>query len=96
MTVLITKAKCKVLGIWNMGLARELHKAGVGLDCYVEFGFFESKNTRRPLHQTAAVYGDMKYGGTPEYFFLWASHATLSLVPVRHLICPCLAVTVKT
>lgn len=39
MTVLTTKAKCKAARNTELALARELHMAGVGLDCYAEFEF---------------------------------------------------------
>lgn len=68
MTVLTTKAKCKAARNMELALVRELHKAGVDFDCYVEFEFSQ-RTPGGPLHQTVSVYGDMKYGGTPEYFF---------------------------
>lgn len=39
MIVLTTKAKCKAVRNMELALSRELHKAGVGLNCYVEFEF---------------------------------------------------------
>lgn len=45
MTVLITRAKCKNVRNMELALARELHLAGVALDCHGYVGFVFSQGT---------------------------------------------------
>lgn len=85
-TVLTTKAKCKAARNMELALVRELHKAGVDFDCYVEFEFSQ-RTPGGPSIKQYQFMGTWNTEAPQNIFFLWASHATLCLVPVRHLMC---------